>query len=179
MLTQGTATIRSYFRASFFFIWTIATTCSLDSLLIIHLPAAAVAITCVSHFSNPPAQCSKSFSNRENDVKEYNRKITGNFIFFKLLSIFYNVYKLKTKGSIFKLKIKRFLSKISKAYEYLLNHLFTHSSSKKQGHVPSPALPLGEIKPSPPVWSLPEGVAAFLTNLDCPPPSLTSTVQQG
>ena len=114
MLTQGTATIRSYFRASYFFIWTITTTCSLDSLLIIHLPAAAVAITCVSHFSNLPAQCWKSFSNRENDVKEYNRKITGNFIFFKLLSIFYNVYKLKTKGSIFKLKIKRFLSKILK-----------------------------------------------------------------
>ena len=103
-------------------------------------------------------------------MSKNNRKITGNFIFFKLLSIFFNAYKLKTKGFIFKLKIKRFLSKISTAYEYLLNHLFTHSSSKKQGHVPSPAFSLGGIKPSPPAWSLPEGVAAFLTNLACPPP---------
>ena len=36
--------------------------------------------------------------------------------------------------------------------------------------LPSPALPLGGIKPSPPAWSLPEGVTAFITNLYCPPP---------
>ena len=94
MLTQGTATIMSYFRASSFFIWTIATNCSLDSLLITHLPAAAaVAVICINHFSNLPGLCSKSFSDGENDAKWYDRKITGNFtFFFKLPCIFYNVY---------------------------------------------------------------------------------------
>lgn len=42
-------------------------------------------------------------------------------------------------------------------------HLFTYSSSKKQG-----CAPFGRINPSPPAWSLPEEATAFLTNLDCP-----------